>query len=84
MVDVYLKPKRMEYKRIGQMTTVTLPNGDKLRAQIKEPVQIVEKLLGALAGPFEESKTAIKAVLHFENPPQRWIEGLPVKVLFDY
>jgi multidrug resistance efflux pump len=84
VVDVYLHPKRMEYTRVGQMTTVTLPNGQKHRAQIKEPVQIVEKLPGALAGPFEESKTAIKAILHFENPPERWIEGLPVKVLFDY
>ena len=84
VVNVYLRPKRMNFTQQGQGATVKLPNGKSLRATIKDPVQVVEKVPAALSGPFEGVKAAIKVVLRFDAPPDYWFEGLPVEVLFDY
>lgn len=82
VVDVYLKPERMEFAVMGNVATITFPDGSSYTGVIREPVQITEIIPAALAGPFEGSVSAVKVVLSFENPPESWIEGLPVKVRF--
>jgi multidrug resistance efflux pump len=82
VVNVYLNPERMKFAVEGNVATIIFPDGSKYSGVVSEPVQITETIPAALAGPFEGSKSAVKVVLSFDDPPATWIEGLPVEVRF--
>lgn len=84
VVNVYLAPERMDYAKIGQTATITLPNGEEYKGVVNTPTQLSEKLPDVLSGPFEGSKAAIKVTLDINPTPVIMLEGLPVEVRFHY
>lgn len=84
VVNVYLAPDRMDYAKMGQTATITLPNGTQYQGVVNTPTQLSEKLPDVLSGPFEGSKAAIKVTLDITPTPEVMLEGLPVQVRFHY
>lgn len=82
VVNVYLKPERMSYAKVGETVTITLPDRSRYSGTIKEPPSVTETVPASLAGPFEGSSRLIKVVVEFDEAPEVWFEGLPVKVKF--
>lgn len=79
----YLEPKYLDYAKVGGNATVRLPNGDKVRAAITEPAQLLERLPAKLAGPFDGEQAVLKLTLTPEQPMTD-IEGVPVEISFDW
>ncbi|WNC70096.1 hypothetical protein RI845_08140 [Thalassotalea nanhaiensis] len=84
VVNVYLSPERMDYAKVGQTATITLPNGDEHHGVINTPTQLSQKMPDVLSGPFDGNKPAIKVTLDISPKPEVVLEGLPVKVRFHY
>ncbi len=84
VVNVYLSPERMDYAKLGQTATITLPNGDTHQGVINKPTQLSQKLPDILSGPFDGNKPAIKVTLDITPAPEVTLEGLPVEVRFHY
>lgn len=82
VINVFLKPERMEYAQIGREVVIILPDRSRYDGVVHEPPQIAETIPASLAGPFEGSRRAIKIVVAFRELPEAWVEGLPVKVRF--
>lgn len=84
VIFAYLDPKYLEYTSIGQKATIKLPNGTRVRAEVSEPTELVERLPKQLSGPFDGEKPALKIILKPESALPTSIEGVPVEVSFDY
>lgn len=84
VVVAYLEPKYLAYTGIGQKATITLANGERFRASIAEPTELVGRLPKQLSGPFDGEKPVLKITLKPEVPLPVAIEGVPVEVSFDY
>ncbi|MCL1038150.1 HlyD family efflux transporter periplasmic adaptor subunit [Shewanella submarina] len=84
VVIAYLDPKYLDYVHLGQQASIILPNGDKFTAEIKEPTELVSKLPKQLSGPFDGEQAVMKVILTPSEPLKVNIEGMPVKVEFDY
>ncbi len=84
VVFAYLAPKYMEYTEIGQKATIRLPNGERIRAEISEPTELVGRLPKQLSGPFDGEKPVLQITLKPEVALPTAIEGVPVEVSFDY
>mgnify|MGYP005993393113 CR=1 FL=1 len=84
VINVYLPPERMDYARIGQTATITLPNGDSYEGVVNTPTQMSQKMPDILSGPFDGNKPAIKVTLDMHPVPDVIFEGLPVEVRFHY
>lgn len=84
VVNVYLAPERMDFAKIGQTATITLPNGDEYIGSVNRSVQMSQKMPSILAGPFEGNKSALKVTLDITDAPESFFEGLLVKVRFHY
>lgn len=83
VVLAYLEPKYLDYATVGATATVVMPNGAKVRAEITEPAQLLERLPAKLAGPFDGEKAVLRLVLTPEKALSD-IEGVPVEVRFDW
>jgi multidrug resistance efflux pump len=84
VIFAYLAPRYFEYAAIGNKATVTLPNGDKIRAVISEPARLTQNLPATLVGPFDNTTGVLKVTLEPIQPLEVAIEGLPVELSFDY
>ncbi len=82
VVNVFLKPERMSHAKVGNEVVVIFPDRSRYDGIVAEPPQIAETIPVSLSGPFESSKRAIKVVVQFDQSPENWVEGLPVKVRF--
>ncbi len=82
VINVFLKPERMEHAKVGNKVVIILPDRTRFDGVVSEPPQIAETIPATLAGPFDGSKRAIKVVVEFNEVPENWVEGLPVKVRF--
>ena len=83
-VVAYLDPKRIDYAEIGQLATVTFPNGKHYRAIVSMPTQVTQKLPSVLVSPFDRSQVALKVVMNFIEGPSTVVEGLPVSIRFNF
>lgn len=83
VVLAYLEPKYLDYAKVGVKATVVMPNGDKIRAEVSEPAQLLERLPAKLSGPFDGEKAVLRLVLTPETALSD-IEGVPVEVRFDW
>nr|WP_243879979.1 HlyD family efflux transporter periplasmic adaptor subunit [Shewanella algae] len=83
VVVCYLAPKYLNYVAQGQQASVKLPNGTRIRAEIKEPTELVGKVPKQLSGPFDGDKPALKVTLALHQSLPLAIEGVPVEVSFD-
>ncbi|WP_338127755.1 MULTISPECIES: HlyD family secretion protein [Shewanella] len=83
VVVCYLAPEYLDYVAQGQQASVKLPNGTLIRAEIKEPTQLVGKVPKQLSGPFDGDKPALKITLALHQNLPLAIEGVPVEVSFD-
>ncbi|XAG80651.1 HlyD family efflux transporter periplasmic adaptor subunit [bacterium 19NY03SH02] len=83
VVVCYLAPKYLNYVAQGQQANVKLPNGTRIRAEIKEPTELVGKVPKQLSGPFDGDKPALKVTLALHQSLPLAIEGVPVEVSFD-
>ncbi len=79
----YLAPKYIDYATVGAKASVTLPNGDKVRAEVTEPAQLLERLPANLAGPFDGEQAVLKLTLTPQQPITQ-VEGVPVEISFDW
>lgn len=84
VVVAYLDPKYLAYTQMGHKATITLANGDRFRASIVEPTEMVDRLPKQLSGPFDGEKPVLKITLKPEVNLPLAIEGVPVEVSFDY
>jgi len=84
VVVCYLAPEYLDYVAQGQLASVKLPNGTLIRAEIKEPTQLVGKVPKQLSGPFDGDKPALKVTLALHQHLPLAIEGVPVEVSFDH
>ncbi|MEI8601263.1 hypothetical protein P4S55_09780 [Shewanella sp. PP-Sp27a-2] len=84
VVLAFLEPKYLNYTTIGQQATITLANGDRFRASISEPTELVGRLPKQLSGPFDGEKPVLQITLKPEMALPVSIEGVPVEVSFDY
>lgn len=84
VIFAYLSPRYFEYAVVGNKATVTLPNGDKVRATVSEPAQLTQNLPATLVGPFDNTTGVLKVTLEPVEPLDTAIEGLPVELSFDY
>ncbi|MEI8613029.1 HlyD family secretion protein [Shewanella sp. PP-He15 brown] len=84
VVLAFLEPKYLNYTTIGQQATITLANGDRFRASISEPTELVGRLPKQLSGPFDGEKPVLQITLKPEMALPVAIEGVPVEVSFDY
>lgn len=84
VIFAYLAPKYFKHAQIGQQATIKLPDGNKLRARITEPTELIGKLPKQLTGPFDGDKPVLKLTLTPDEALPISIEGLPVEVSFDY
>ena len=84
VVQAYLEPKYLDYTEIGQGATVILPNGDRFKANISEPTELVGRLPIQLSGPFDGEKPVLRITLQPEVTLPVSIEGVPVEVSFDH
>ena len=82
VVNVYLPTKNLAQAYIGKEVSIVLPGRKVVAGIVRDPVQVTETIPASLAGPFEGSQVAIKVVVQFVEPPETWIEGLPVRVRF--
>lgn len=82
VVNVYLPPQRMAFAVVGSPVTIKFPDGSRYGGTVKAPVQVTETIPASLSGPFQGSKRAIKIIVAFDEAPESWIEGLPIKVSF--
>lgn len=83
VIFAYLPPKYMNYAKPGQQASVKLPNGDKVRATITEPAELLQRLPANLAGPFDGEQAVLRLTLTPQQPLPD-IEGLPLEISFDY
>ncbi|MBO2694803.1 HlyD family secretion protein [Shewanella algae] len=83
VVVCYLAPMYLNYVAQGQQASVKLPNGTRIRAEIKEPTELVGKVPKQLSGPFDGDKPALKVTLALHQSLPLAIEGVPVEVSFD-
>ncbi|MGI2258277.1 HlyD family secretion protein [Shewanella sp. GXUN23E] len=84
VIIAYLAPKYMDYVQIGQQASVIMPNGQRIKAHIEEPSELVSKLPKQLSGPFDGEQAVMKVVLTPSEALPNNIEGLPVNVSFEY
>lgn len=82
VINVYLQPERMAHAVVGSAVTIKSPDGSRFDGVVKAPVQVTDTIPASLAAPFQGAKSAIKLVVGFREAPDRWIEGLPVRVSF--
>ncbi len=82
VVEVYLRPERMNYAQVGKSVTVVLPDRSRHSGEIRDPAQIADTIPPTLAGPFDGARRAIRVTVHLDTPPENWVEGLPVEVRF--
>jgi multidrug resistance efflux pump len=82
VINVYLLPQRMAHAVVGSSVTIKFSDGRRFEGVVKAPVQVTDTIPASLSGPFQGSKRAIKVVVGFRTVPDRWIEGLPVRVSF--
>lgn len=83
VIFAYLAPKYLDYAKPGAKANVTLPNGDKVRAEVTEPAQLLERLPAKLAGPFDGEQAVLKLTLTPQQPVTG-VEGVPVEISFDW
>nr|WP_285817838.1 HlyD family secretion protein [Echinimonas agarilytica] len=84
VVMVFLPPNRLEYGKIGNRATVTLPDGTSVVGVVSEPTQMANRIPRSLAGPFEDGKVAVQVTLSLETDISNFVEGLPIRVRFYY
>ena len=84
VVVSYVNAKYLNYISVGQKVIINLPNGESVRAEIKESVTLVSKIPSQLSGPFDGKKSAMKVVFSLDKKLKRNVEGIPVEIHFDY
>ncbi|MGL6124775.1 MAG: HlyD family secretion protein [Shewanella sp.] len=84
VILAYLEPKYLKYTMIGMQATITRANGDRFRASVSEPTELVGRLPKQLSGPFDGEKPVLQITLKPEVILPVAIEGVPVEVSFDH
>jgi multidrug resistance efflux pump len=85
-VVAYINPKYAKYARQGHMAQVTLPNGRKIGAKVRENSQLTQRLPAHLISPIGSRNMMILVNLELVAPlPSiNWVDGLPVDVRFRF
>jgi multidrug resistance efflux pump len=85
-VVAYLAPKYIKYAQIGRYATVTLPDGQKLKARVRENANLTKRLPADLSSPIGSRDLMLLVNLELLTPlPDiQWVDGLPVSVRFHY
>jgi len=84
VVISYVNAKYLNYISVGQKATINLPNGESVRAEIKESVTLVSRIPSRLSGPFDGKKSAMKVVFSLDEKLKKNVEGIAVEIHFDY
>ncbi|MGB0938217.1 MAG: HlyD family secretion protein [Colwellia sp.] len=84
VVISYVNAKYLNYVSVGQKATINLPNGESVRAEIKEKVTLVSRIPSRLSGPFDGKLAAMKVVFSLDKKLKQRVEGVPVEIHFDY
>jgi multidrug resistance efflux pump len=85
-VVAYLAPKYVKYAQSGRYATVTLPDGRKLKARVRENANLTKRLPADLSSPIGSRDLMLLVNLELLTPlPDiQWVDGLPVSVRFQY
>ena len=85
-VVAYLNPKYAKYARKGRSAQVTLPDGRKMNATVRENSQLTQRLPAHLISPIGSRNMMLMVELDLSTPlpPIQWVDGLPVDVRFKF
>ena len=85
LATVYLDPKYARYALKGRMATVSLPNGSKIRARVREDAHLTRRLPADISSPIGARDLMILVTLDFLTPlpVTESVDGLPISTRFD-
>lgn len=85
-IVAYLAPKYARYAQNGRTATVTLPDGQKLMAKVRENANLTKRLPADLSSPIGSRDLMLLVNLELTTPlPDiQWVDGLPVSVRFHF
>jgi multidrug resistance efflux pump len=85
-VVAYLAPRYVKYAQIGRQATVTLADGQKLQARVRENANLTKRLPADLSSPIgsRDLMLLVNLELLAPLPDAQWVDGLPVSVRFQY
>jgi multidrug resistance efflux pump len=80
----YLDPKHTRYARKGQPAMVKLPNGDTLRAVVKEDAGLTRRIPADISSPITARDIMLLVPLDLLDPlpPVEKVDGLPISIRF--
>ena len=81
---VYLAPKHARYARKGRLAVVRLPNGEKIRAAVREDAGLTRRMPADISSPISARDIMISLPLDLLDPlpPMENIDGLPISARF--
>ena len=84
-ISAFIPPKYQDYVVIGQIVTVTFPNGEAAKARITSIPGVTQKTPVDGINLLEYPRTAIVAHMEFINPVEtQLINGMPVDIRFPF
>ena len=83
-VVAYLNPKYAKYAQQGRSARITLPDGTKMNATVREDAQVTQRLPAHLISPIGSrgNMLLVKLDLSAPLPSIHWVDGLPVYIRF--
>jgi multidrug resistance efflux pump len=81
---VYLDPKHARYARKGNLATIRLPNGEKIRAVVREDAGLTRRIPADISSPISARDIMISLPLDLLQPlpAMENIDGLPISARF--
>ncbi len=85
-VQAFLDPKYLHYARAGQQVKVTLGDGGRFSAVVREKPQLAARLPQAAATPLADRQYMLLVTCDIPKtlPSHNWVDNLPVTVRFPF
>lgn len=82
---VYLDPRHIRYARKGKIAVIRLPNGEKIRARVREDAELTRRIPADISSPVtaRDIMILVKMDLIDPLPLAKNIDGLPVSIRFE-